>query len=622
MRPARYAVLLLTAACATQVFAQTAIRPTTTLAQETGNNTSAADGFAGQPNGNLPAGNISKVPIRSLLYPGAATKIYAHVLPWWGSSSHVSIGYNSQDPAVVRRQVEDMISRGIDGAVVDWYGTASYTDKGVKLYMQEAEAHPGFEFIVEIEHGGVRWYSCYPTCDATTAVIQLAKTVSQTFFASPAYVRANGRPVLMEFGMENLAQPVDWKRVQVEVPGNPLWIHRNPGGFSITNSGGSFGWLEPKTLDSLTATYDGSAYLDYFYKVASGFPALQTYGSVYKGFNDTIASWAPPGGRHIHQLCGQTWLRTFSILNQWYSPVKPLHALQLVTWNDYEEGSELETGIDNCVSVSGSVSGGTLTWSIKGQENTIDHYEVFVSTDGQNLMQLGEFPAGTRTLNLTSFNLPAGSYKVFVKAVGKPSIRNQMSAAISYAAGAGSGPAAPATSADLALSVSPGSLTLARGKSGQLSVLLTPAGGFSGNVALGCSNLPAGVSCSFSPGTVSSTGFPTTAVLTISAAGTTASLRPRGAGVLYALWLPGMGVAGIVIAGSNRRSRRTWIAGAIVLATLIVLTACGGAVSSTLSNPAHPATSQTIASAGTYTITVHGSAGSIKRFTTATLVLH
>jgi len=48
------------------------------------NNTSAPDSFSGQPNGNAASGSTSKVETRSLLYSGAATKLYAHFMPWFG----------------------------------------------------------------------------------------------------------------------------------------------------------------------------------------------------------------------------------------------------------------------------------------------------------------------------------------------------------------------------------------------------------------------------------------------------------------------------------------------------------------------------------------------------------
>ncbi len=98
---------------------------TTTLQAETSNNTSAADSFAGQTNGNHRAGNVSQLPLRSLLYGGSDSKIYVTWLGWFGRSDHMNVGYKSDDPAQVRRQVKDMISRGVQGAIAAWYGSAN-----------------------------------------------------------------------------------------------------------------------------------------------------------------------------------------------------------------------------------------------------------------------------------------------------------------------------------------------------------------------------------------------------------------------------------------------------------------------------------------------------------------
>ena len=100
---------------AVQAFGSTTVTPTTTLAAEAANNTSAAPSFQAQSNGNIAPGNVSKVPIGSLLYGGSTTAIYAHFMPWFGVSYHMNVGYDSSDPAQVNAQVNDMISRGISG---------------------------------------------------------------------------------------------------------------------------------------------------------------------------------------------------------------------------------------------------------------------------------------------------------------------------------------------------------------------------------------------------------------------------------------------------------------------------------------------------------------------------
>jgi len=104
--------------------------------------------------------------------------------------------------------------------------------------------------------------------------------------------------------------------------------------------------------------------------------------------------------------------------------------LQLVTWNDYEEATEIESGIDNCFTVSASAAANALQWTITGAESTIDHYTVYVSSDGQNLMSLTDIDTGIHSLNLCGFPIPDGSYQFFVQAVGKPSLANQITSAV------------------------------------------------------------------------------------------------------------------------------------------------------------------------------------------------
>src|SRR5438067_12996835 len=113
------------------------------------------------------------------------------------------------------------------------------------------------------------------------------------------------------------------------------------------------------------------SYLTYFYQTAQQYSRKLPVGTCYKGFDDTLASWT--ANRHMQQQCGQTWLATFNKANSWWSTADQLAWFQLVTWNDYEEGTEIETGIDNCVGVPASVSGGTSTWTIDGDESTIEH---------------------------------------------------------------------------------------------------------------------------------------------------------------------------------------------------------------------------------------------------------
>ncbi len=128
----------------------------TTVKAETGNNTSTANSFGGQTNGNAPASNVSKLPIASLLYSGATTKVYGHLLGWFGKPNHIGVGYQSNTAAQVHAQVQDMMSRGMAGAVLDWYGAADpFIDGTAMLLKNEAEAHSGFEFAITEDKGAL-----------------------------------------------------------------------------------------------------------------------------------------------------------------------------------------------------------------------------------------------------------------------------------------------------------------------------------------------------------------------------------------------------------------------------------------------------------------------------------
>ena len=119
-------------------------------------------------------------------------------------------------------------------------------------------------------------------------------------------------------------------------------------------------------------------------------------------------------------------------MGKYYSQATQLESLQLVTWNDYEEATEIETGIDNCVSVSASISGNVVSWTVLGNENTIDHYTPFISIDGEHLMPLSDVPAGVHSMDISSYHFASGSYSVYIKAMGKPSIKNQVSNKVTY----------------------------------------------------------------------------------------------------------------------------------------------------------------------------------------------
>jgi PKD domain len=403
----------------------------TTIQGEIGNNTSAANSFVAQTNGNAAAGNVSKLPISSLLYSGSTTKIYATWLGWFGQPNHMNVGYTSDTQTQVHAQVQDMISRGIAGAIADWYGVANASiENATTLLKNEAEASSGqFQFAIMEDEGALGSAAKSNGCDVTAQLISDLGYIASQYESSSAYIKVNGRPVVYFFDVD--AFYIDWPRVLSSVPGNPLVLIRGTNGFTTTTADGGYSWVNIPQDDPFNPELISQ---DSFFQAAQQAPQRLAVGTAYKGFNDTLASWGT--NRIIDQNCGQTWLQSFSEVGKFYSSSNQLPALQIATWNDYEEGTTIEPGIDNCVYLVPSQSGSTINWSVNGQESTIDHYAVFISTDGTNLSHLADVPGGTHAIDLSKLSVSAGTtYFVFVKAAGLPSIQNKMSPPIGYRPG-------------------------------------------------------------------------------------------------------------------------------------------------------------------------------------------
>jgi hypothetical protein len=438
------------------------------------------------PLSDLMHGVVSKVPIRTLLYPGATTKIYVETQAWFCTGvngpiptsanadqcgSHIDIGYDANARAHVKLEVADMMSRGIDGALLDWGGQAAGTGAvdqhstdstavnagNLLLVMQTAEATQGqFTFAV-IEDEGIRACAAQAGCDVTLALLSDLDFLAVHYFDSPAYQKIGGRPVVYFFGTDGYAmaagKTIGWATVYAQAQKNPLFVFENAGGFTHLASDGAYCWVTPTPIGSYPGSdpFGTKGFLPYFYQQAVMHPTLHTIASAYKGFDDNVVDGWGGGRRYAGQQCGKTWLDTLAAAGTFYSSAHQLEALQIPTWDDYEEGTEIETGIESWASISASVNGTMLSWSVAAAagapadcaqaisagfslDATIHHFEVYASPagDGEKLTRVGgDLPASTKSLDLTGA-LPAGAYVLYVYAVGQPVIHNHLSPAVPY----------------------------------------------------------------------------------------------------------------------------------------------------------------------------------------------
>ena len=133
----------------------------------------------------------------------------------------------------------------------------------------------------------------------------------------------------------------------------------------------------------------------------------------------------------------------------WGSGGNQLPYMQVATWNDYEEGTEEESGVNNCYSqVTLSYiqargmhgEGPTLSWSLAqspagnvggiqyATANTINNFTIWYAHHNSNNISVLETVSGTTSfIDPFAPDLPSGSYDFYVEMVGQPMIQNVMS---------------------------------------------------------------------------------------------------------------------------------------------------------------------------------------------------
>ena len=288
---------------------------------------------------------------QSLPTAEAAPRILAVYEPWFGHPSHISVGYSSQDPAVIRKQIDQAKGLGISGFVVDWYGDREpFLDRSYAL-IQAIAAEQNFN--VAMMYDETEEEEAAATDDAFAAFNKFNETyLSATAPGHQAYLMYNGRPVIFIFPKGG---HTNWTRVRVATDKwahPPLLIYENqpsenqPGSLS-TAFDGFYAWINPGRKGfAADGSNWGEDYLtDFYRKMQSKYPDKIAVGGAWAGFDDSKASWGL--NRHMAQRCGETFSDTMKLWRQYYSD-RPLPFLLIETWNDYEEGTAIERGLAKC----------------------------------------------------------------------------------------------------------------------------------------------------------------------------------------------------------------------------------------------------------------------------------
>ena len=265
-----------------------------------------------------------------------------HGLPQIASHYHPQIGpYDSADTDVLKYQIMLMKMTGIQGVIFDWYGNDRLFDS--MNINQNVE-----RMVPLLERAGLKFALCYedhtvpqeikagiiPAGGAVHHGQQLMLWLQSHYFNSPAYIRISGRPLLLTFGQPyyNNAQ---WTEIFSVLHRPPVYITES---FrrEATASMGGFDW--PIPAGGTTAGLNEQVT---FLKAAHRWPVF--IAAAFPGFNDIYAqagvghSWG-----HIAEDNGRTLATTLSRALR-----SGAAAVQLVTWNDWGEGTQIEPSIEN-----------------------------------------------------------------------------------------------------------------------------------------------------------------------------------------------------------------------------------------------------------------------------------
>ncbi len=292
-------------------------------------------------------GCSSAPPVR-LKYPatGSSPEILAAYEAWFGPSNHISVGYSSNDPAVLRKQIREAKALGISAFVVDWYGDRDpFIDQSYAM-LQTLAAKEKFRVAMMYDENN-------PAAGATDEVIADFTSFHNEYLSSTspgheAYLTYQGRPLIFVFPHGG---HTDWARVrQVVNQWNPApWlIQENTPGPHPEAFDGFYPWVNPGAPGwKPDGSNWGQSYLDDFYHtMATKYPYDLIIGGAWPQFNDSKASWSL--NRHMSARCGQTLRETFNDWKQFFPPGQVIPFIMIETWNDYEEGTAIEPGIPTC----------------------------------------------------------------------------------------------------------------------------------------------------------------------------------------------------------------------------------------------------------------------------------
>jgi hypothetical protein len=240
--------------------------------------------------------------------------------------------YASSDRDIIDYQLLLIKYSGIDGVIVDWNGTHNVYDYPLikrntdSLFKRTPNA--GLQFSICYEDAQLGNVKAIANIDTINAAQQDFAYLQSAYFNSKSYVKIHNQPLLLNFGPQGMKTPSDWQQAFSGLTAKPCLLplaYNN----NITGSAasGEFVWVQQSNLTNLQNFYSQRA------------PSLGTwFAGAYPGFQDFYKTGGWGNTLFLIDYNGTGTLT--STLNL----AKSANAqyLQLITWNDYGEGTMIE----------------------------------------------------------------------------------------------------------------------------------------------------------------------------------------------------------------------------------------------------------------------------------------
>jgi hypothetical protein len=264
---------------------------------------------------------------------------------WQNLASHytpLTGPYDSSDKAILEYQALLMKLSGIDGVIVDWYGIEDFWDYGTinastqKLFQTVKKA--GLKFVICYEDQTIMHMvdnDHIKKEDALTHGQKVMRYMQDTWFSDDAYLKVNNQPVLFIFGPQYFKSASDWETLFSVLETPPLFITLDNPVIPVAAAG--YPW--PPMWASQSGVLSHDILLDYltdFYDKANNWDYV--VGGAFPEFNDIYKEAGVSSGYgYLDALNGKTFRFTLQEALD-HNP----DMIQLITWNDYGEGTIIE----------------------------------------------------------------------------------------------------------------------------------------------------------------------------------------------------------------------------------------------------------------------------------------